>query len=81
MLGVAMFSDSEPECEGTAVEQAASQAAHSGGLVATQAAESWVAYVNSVTESSRAKLGRQARPLLVYVGVFGYGDPHSSDEG
>ena len=71
------FSESESDGEHDDATQAALQTAQiAGGTAASQAADdlkSWVFYMRSLTERARAKMGRQARPVLVMSMCSGIG--------
>ena len=71
------FSEPETDGEYDDTTQAALQTAQiAGGTAASQAADdlkSWVFYMRSLTEPTRAKMGVQARPVLVMPMCSGMG--------
>ena len=72
-----MFSESETDGEyGDATRTALQTAQIAGGTAASQATgdlKSWVFYMRSLTEPARAKMGMQARPVLVMSMCSGMG--------
>ena len=72
-----MFSESETDGEYDDAMRAALQTAQiAGGTAASQATgdlKSWVLHMRSLTEPARAKMGMQARPVLVMSMCSGMG--------